>query len=164
MKLMTWKFMEQKVFVYRNLQQKCWSVRSRTGANYGRVIFHASSINLAGAHFSVNAKQRLRVIEERQKNVHAGVVGYLAQAIITTERYPQDQAVSTRKVATAEYDEKYWGEGELTREVTYNPYQFESFVYMDDKSPVDGKGMVVTLAPDMTVWAEDIRAAAKAVA
>ena len=78
--LLTWKYGEQKVFVYRNLHQQCWSVKSLTGRNYGRVIMHCSAVDLTCAHFKVNEKGRLRVIEEQAKNVHAGVVGYLEAA------------------------------------------------------------------------------------
>ena len=150
MKLMSWNPMQQKVFVYRNLQQKCWSVKSRTGANYGRVILHVRNITLSGAHFSVNAKGRARVLEERQKNVHAGVVGYLGVAEVIQARYPDVQA------ATVFETELQPGTHPLDAiEVTYNPYKFEEFVDVATETPVRERFLTVTLDHDMRVWSID---------
>jgi len=66
-----------KVFVYFNLHQKCFSVKALTGANKGRVIAHSDTITLKGVVFKVSEAGRQRVLIEKKKNVHAGVVGYL---------------------------------------------------------------------------------------
>lgn len=62
----------ERVFVYRNLHKKCYSVKS---LKTGRVIAHVDSIELIGAVFKVSEAGRQRVIRTKQKNVHAGVVG-----------------------------------------------------------------------------------------
>jgi hypothetical protein len=64
-----------KVFVYWNLHRKCFSVKSLEGADKGRVIDHLASIMLYRATFKVSEAGRQRVLREKRKNVHAGVVG-----------------------------------------------------------------------------------------
>jgi hypothetical protein len=149
MKLSTWKRDVHKVFVYRNLQQKCWSVRSRYGANYGRVILHAQSIALTSAHFSVNAKGRQRVLDERQKNVHAGVVGYLSVATVITERYPDSTLAGSHEI---EYPISRFVKHPCAQEVTYNPYKFDSFVNVKTEQRVTEEMLHVTLDHNMKVW------------
>jgi len=61
-----------KVFIYRNLRDKCWSIRS---LKTRRVIGYASSIALDDVTFSVSEAGRQRVIREGRKNVHAGAIG-----------------------------------------------------------------------------------------
>jgi hypothetical protein len=60
------------VRVYRNLHRGCFSVKQ------GVVRFHANQVWLHNARFIVNETGRLRVLRERQKNVHAYVEGYLS--------------------------------------------------------------------------------------
>jgi hypothetical protein len=69
----------QMVFVYRNLNKRCWSVRAMTGENKGRILFHATELWLEDAAARVSTSGRNRVLRERQKNVHAGLVGVLTQ-------------------------------------------------------------------------------------
>jgi len=64
-----------KVFVYFNLRKRCFSVKALEGMYKGRVIAHRDSLHLQDAEFKVSEKGRQRVIRERRKNVHAGVVG-----------------------------------------------------------------------------------------
>lgn len=149
MKLMTWKFCEYKVFVYRNLHQKCWSVRSLSRNNYGRVILHCTSVDLSGAVFKVNEKGRQRVIAEQAKNVHAGVVGYLDGAHVITQRYDglgEQHVILDQVTGGAIPTTDRW------KEVTYNPYMFDSFVYADGFEPAIGK-FDVMLCDDMKVRA-----------
>ena len=160
MDFVTWKFCEQKVFVYRNLHKQCWSVKSLTGRNYGRVILHCKAIDLNAATFKVNEKGRQRVIDEQAKNVHAGVVGYLNAAVVIEQRYEgvgesnrweTDHAIHSSEL---DDDDRY-------KLVTYNPYRFSSFVYEADEVPVQGK-FDVTLTEDMKVLAIDLRAVVEA--
>jgi hypothetical protein len=69
-----------KVFVYYNLHKKCWSVKALNGDMRGRVILHADEVWLTDVTFRVSKAGRERVLKERRKNVHAGVVGYLSAA------------------------------------------------------------------------------------
>jgi len=60
------------VKVYRNLHKGCWSVKQN-----GLVKAHSDEINLYDCEFLVNEKNRLKVIKEKRKNVHAFVRGYI---------------------------------------------------------------------------------------
>jgi hypothetical protein len=95
-----------KVFVYFNLHKRVFSVKALEGAERGRVIGHRTSLAIYSPTFKVSEAGRQRVIREKRKNVHAGVVGFL----------------------TAPYD---WTK-ELVEwtPVLYNPYVFSSFVTM----------------------------------
>jgi hypothetical protein len=95
-----------KVFVYFNLHKRVFSVKALEGAEKGRVIGHRTSLAIYSPVFKVSEAGRQRVVREKRKNVHAGVVGFL----------------------TAPYD---WTK-ELVEwtPVLYNPYVFSSFVTM----------------------------------
>ena len=97
-----------KVFIYFNLHKKCWSVKALEGENKGKVIQHCDNFELVDVTFKVSQAGRERVLREKRKNVHAGVVGYLSPITIQS--------------------------GE---KVTYNPYLYDSFVYSDTKKPIN---------------------------
>jgi hypothetical protein len=63
------------VYVYRNLHKQCLSVRQD-----GIVMCHAENVVLMDCEFKVNEKGRDRVREDKQKNVHAGVKGFVVDA------------------------------------------------------------------------------------
>jgi hypothetical protein len=65
----------QRVFVYRNLHYKCWSVKALDGEFAGKVVAHCDSLGLVNARFVVNEAGRQRVIQQKRKNVHAGIIG-----------------------------------------------------------------------------------------
>ena len=112
-----------KVFVYRNLHKKCWSVRSLEKESYGRILFHTSEITLRDCKLKVNDKDRDRVRREKQKNVHAGVVGFVDAKVNRVD----------------------------SREITYDPYKYDSFVYKRTKKEILEAGFV-TLTSDMKVF------------
>ena len=112
-----------KVFVYRNLHQKCWSVKSLEKESYGRVLFHTMEITLRDCELKVSESGRQKVLLEKRKNVHAGVVGYIDAKVNKT--------------------------GSL--EITYNPYKYNSFVAKTNKKPVL-TAEYVTLTEDMKVF------------
>lgn len=93
-----------KVFVYFNLHKRVFSVKALEGPQNGRVIGHRTMLAIDSPTFKVSEAGRQRVIRERRKNVHAGVVGFL----------------------TAPYDWKH--EVVEWTPVLYNPYVFSSFV------------------------------------
>ena len=101
-----------KVFVYRNLRKNCYSVKALEGPNKGRVIAHWDALTLTDAEFKVSRSGRARVLREKQKNVHAGVVG------------------------NWEPENNYWDGFENSHAVTYNPYKFESFVEICTHDPI----------------------------
>jgi hypothetical protein len=91
----------EKVFVYRNLRNKCLSVKS---VKTGLVIAHRRGVDLTEVDFKVSAKGRERVRREQKKYVHAGLVGFVAP----------DLSV-----------------GLGANRITYNPYKNETFVNRD---------------------------------
>lgn len=93
----------QKVFIYRNLTKKCWSVKD---VKTNRVILHLDNVYLTNCKFKVSQKGRERVIREKKKYVHAGVVGYLYDPMNVSDFV----------------------------QVRYNPYHNETFVDMEGKT------------------------------
>lgn len=98
----------------------------------GRVVAHKDRVFLKDCRFRVGEKGRLRVRREMAKNVHAKVHGELA------EDFPVDGG----------------------RRATYNPYRDETFVHVDDGSPlfkadrallevVDEKARIITWSDSM---------------
>jgi len=101
-------YLGERVFVYRNLHKKCYSVKSM---QTGRVLFHINEITLVNVKFRVGQAGRERVVLERRKNVHAGVVGYIADVSLLGQ----------------------------SSKVTYNPYRYTSFVRQDESSIKEAK-------------------------
>ena len=91
----------KRVYVYFNLHKKCWSVRQS-----GRIVDHTNCVLLRDCRFLVSQAGRKKVLQEKRKNVHAGVSGYLIDAIPYRRR-----SVS---------------------EIIYNPYKHETFVSRED--------------------------------
>lgn len=88
------------VFVYRNLRNKCMSVKS---AKTGLVIAHVSGVALKQARLMVSESGRERVRREKKKYVHAGVFG-----LVDLDGTSFDETMHKR--------------------VTYNPYLNQTFV------------------------------------
>jgi len=109
-----------KVDIYWNLIKKCWSVRSREGDTYGKVVGHLDSCVIVKAKFVVNPKGRERVLRERRKNVHAFVRGDL---------------LMSRMPGTIDSYEG-WAEAK------YNPYETNKFLGKD-KIPLESAQLVL---------------------
>lgn len=105
-----------KVFVYRNLHKKCWSVKALEGKDKGRVIERPFSLFLTNAEFRVSEAGRQRVIQERKKNVHAGVVGELV--------YETPETLEFKKVTYNPYAAGYFFEEETGTPVKNAPAVF----------------------------------------
>jgi len=118
-----------KVFVYFNLHRKCFSVKALEGAKKGLVVAHVSDAIVYNPTFKVSEAGRQRVLRERKKNVHAGVVGQWFEGEFNAKR-------------CAELME-YTG-----RAVTYNPYRFDSFVYKNTEAPINDQPRVAALHSD----------------
>lgn len=110
-----------RVFVYRNLRLGCYSVRAESGPQRGRVIAHAASVEIEDALLRVSAAGRARVLRERSKNVHAGVLG----TCVGVDHCPDKLDVKLR----------------------YDPYRWSSFVRADDETAVLA-AMRIVLRPD----------------
>jgi hypothetical protein len=98
----------QKVFVYYNLHKLCWSVKSLSGEFKGKVVAHLDLIYLKDTTFKVSQKGRDRVLKEKVKNVHAGIVG------IVSDKNETDYEI----------------------QVSYNPYKHSFFYHKKDSSPI----------------------------
>ena len=104
------------VFVYFNLRKKCFSIKALEGKDKGRVIAHRDDVLLFDGTFKVSEAGRQRVIRERKKNVHAGVVGHWDETgtdLITIDR------VTT-----------------IGTPITYNPYKYDTFVHLYGLHPI----------------------------
>ena len=117
-----------KVFVYWNLHKNVWSVKALEGENKGRVIAHTKQVTLYNCTFKVSQAGRQRVLLEKRKNVHAGVVGYTD---VPDVLQPMAQSIK----------------------VTYNPYRFTSFVNAEDVTQPVTKSQCVHMSADRSVLA-----------
>lgn len=119
-----------KVFVYYNLHKHCWSLKALEGPDKGRVVAHANTVILTDCTFKVSQAGRKRVLSEKRKNVHAGVIGVL-------ECYDQDETVVFNTA--------------ISMPVTYNPYKFETFVNAVTNEPILNSRRVLMVAPGAKV-------------
>jgi len=95
-----------KVEVYYNLHKNVFSVRHK-----GKVLYHRRYVALTDVTFAVQPAGRKKVIDTGQKNVHAFVRG-------TLTNYSDISHTN------------------LSNEVTYNPYKYETFVSKDNEKPI----------------------------
>ncbi len=105
-----------KVFVYFNLHKRCFSIKSLEGENKGRVVAHADKVMLYDGTFKVSQAGRKRVLSEKRKNVHAGVVGLWYG---TNDHNDRSVDLMSR----------------LGKPITYNPYKYETFVSVYGETP-----------------------------
>ena len=117
-----------RVFVYFNLHKKCFSIKALEGAMKGKVIAHRDTVVLENCKFKVSEAGRQRVLREKRKNVHAGVSG-------TWINYCTNRA-----------DNQFDFISIVGRQVTYNPYKYESFVVKATEQSIDKADVVVMKA------------------
>lgn len=120
-----------KVFVYRNLNKKCWSIKAK--GNHGVadvVIAHADKVMLSNCEYRVSQAGRKRVLEQRRKNVHAGVQGNLLWYL-----YGDESKYSGLFSSYSPPDA--CGSREYTTEVTYDPYKYSTFIIAETKSKIE---------------------------
>jgi len=115
-----------KVFVYFNLHKKLWSVKALEGPQKGRVIARTFHVALRDVQPRVSQAGRERVLREKRKNVHAGLVGQM-----TDWKLPKyDRLVPET-------------------EITYNPYKSGNFYYRQEPdSSYDGSDFAELLVRD----------------
>ena len=101
-----------KVFVYFNLHKKVWSIKALEGERKGRVIAHKEFVILGDAKAKVSEAGRQRVLRERKKNVHAGLVGEWLNEVEgkLLDASLLDDCINPHMVV-------------------YNPYKYATFVY-----------------------------------
>lgn len=64
------------VNVYRNLHNRCWSIRA------DGCLYHADSLTIRDCTFKISQTSRRRVLQERCKRVHAFAVGTVCAPIV----------------------------------------------------------------------------------
>lgn len=64
----------QRVRVYKNLHRDCWSIQNEKGT---KVLGYAKTVRLQDVSFHVSEKGRQRVLETKQKGIHAKVYGII---------------------------------------------------------------------------------------
>tara|TARA_B100000780_G_scaffold279019_1_gene254999 strand:+ start:3596 stop:3997 length:402 start_codon:yes stop_codon:yes gene_type:complete len=122
-------------FVYFNLHKKCFSIRHN-----GFVVAHATTVVVDEATTKVSETGRQRVLKERVKNVHAGVVGSVMKF---------DGVATERGKALGWHDGCFPVSSKLInkarmRRVSYNPYKGNSFFYVDtDESFVQAGQLIM---------------------
>jgi hypothetical protein len=104
-------FLGKKVMVYYNLHKKTFSV-----SYDNKVILHADYVKLGDVEFRVRTGGRNKVRTEKQKNVHAFVIGNLLEYC----EYPCDNIPNPPS----------------NNIITYNPYKNETFVYKEGGEPI----------------------------
>lgn len=92
--------------IFFNLHSGLFSVRALAGPDKGRVVAHAESFEMESASFVVQKAGRAKVLQSRNKNVHAFVRGTIAIG----------------SVARASDHVESWSR------VRYNPYESDSFL------------------------------------
>jgi hypothetical protein len=123
------------VRVYRNLNktsptgQPVYSIKD---TKTGLVLAHAVEVYVEHPLFVVKESGRQRVLREKRKNVHAWVEGW----ITTPERF----------------DQRCRGRNSFLRDVTYNPYKFDSFVTTKMGRPVHAAGMALLDSDGVHGW------------
>ena len=115
---------EKPVWVYFNLHTGRWSIKQG-----GLVHCHAKLITLVDVEFRVREAGRLRVLKEQKKNVHAFVIGKIANI-----------------------DEFHVNNYGMGRPVTYNPYKHSTFVFRGTEEPVETARLVtMNISPNPSV-------------
>ena len=135
-----------KCFVYFNLHRKVWSIKALEGPNKGRVIAHSSMVEMSDCSFKVSEAGRQRVLREKRKNVHAGIVG-------TVRTIGENVAPLTRTTMRREANYIRHGGHPTYSPITYNPYKFSTFVRRSTETPVTSARWALLDADTRTVGA-----------
>lgn len=124
-----------KAFVYFNIREQLFSLRSDVGSDKGKIIMHARRVLLRDVTFRVSEAGRQRVILEQRESVHAGVVGSVRVVDVVTQLHdilvgPDGRVPATwHPIVETEHVARIVKNG---REISYNPYRAGHFVYVDD--------------------------------
>ena len=142
-----------RCFVYANLHKACWSIKALNGPNAGRVVAHADKVVLQDATFKVSEAGRQRVLKERRKNVHAGVVGVLVAHRGATWRYA-DPSAHSRILSGKHWFSTNFVDAGIS--VTYDPYTGPTFVNRATQEPVS-QARAALLSDDRKVYAIKVK-------
>lgn len=120
-----------RVETYYNLHKQCLSYRPRGGK-----VKHAQTMILNNVRFAVQPAGRDRVRREGRKNVHAFVRGDLSW--VSEDYYQSMDDYTEENMRRQAY-----------RQITYNPYKYDSFVMADTHEPIHGATQVVVIGKNI---------------
>lgn len=112
-----------RVLVYFNVRLRLFSIKALEGESRGRVAHHAPTVEVLDATFKVSEAGRQRVLREKRKNVHAGIMGTLGYYGTEPLEHARDATV-----------------------FVYDPYKMSTFCTVEG-TPVR-RGRRVVLGPD----------------
>jgi hypothetical protein len=116
--------------VYRNLHKNLFSIQGYLENKKGyRVIDRVSQALLEDVTFKVYKNGRKKVLKEKRKNVHAYVTP-LSYTVPVIKNYKDSEL----------------------REIYYNPYLCETFVYKDTGESLEGKTLNRVLVKNNKVY------------
>jgi hypothetical protein len=105
------ELINKRVLVYYNLHKHTFSVKYKN-----KVVLYVDRICLSDVEFHVNQRGNQKVRDDKQKNVHAYVIGN----IINYDEYPYNGVLV-----------------EPNNEIiTYNPYKYNTFVWKNTEVPI----------------------------
>ncbi len=107
-------FQGKRVKVYKNLHNGLWSIKD---VKTGLVLGHTSEVTLFDCEYKVSQKGRERVLKEKQKNIHAYIIG----------SYLGDYFNTKKEITKSGYASMQNG----TETVTYNPYKENHFTTLE---------------------------------
>src|SRR5574343_1415298 len=117
--------LNKPVRVYRNLTSKTLSIRQGS-----KVVAHSDIVYLSQVRFIVNERGHQRVLEEKQKNVHAFAFGFLMFGEFHTETF--DTLIS------------------------YDPYKMNRFYTVEEMKPVI-KADAVMIQSDGKIYGRGVK-------
>jgi hypothetical protein len=120
-------------YFYRNLHSDVFSIKYG-----GKVVERLTRALIPSAGFKVNAKGREKVRTLKVKHVHAYV--------LTDDGY-----IRNLECAIEGYLSRMFTTGYVAREVIYNPYKNDAFVYADTGEDVEGHKTVLLEYPKVYV-------------
>lgn len=98
--------------VYRNLNNRKFSIVATTGQFKGKVVAHADCLTLTNVTFKISQASRDRALREKTRNVHAFSIG-------TIESFADDCHDNTLEV------------------ITYRPFERDCFYRISDNQPIE---------------------------
>lgn len=128
-----------KAFIYRNLRYRDRHVYSVKDTKSGKVVAHIEDLILSRVVFKVSESGRQRVLRERKKYVHAGVVGT-----------PYDVPETFKN--SASWDPSYYNRLGRYLEVTYNPYNGPKFILKETGDAIESSPWVIIKGKAIYAW------------
>lgn len=125
----------KKVWMYRNLHQKVWSVKL---GSQGRVV-HFPRFLMVQVEFRIQPAGRERARREKRKNVHAFAVGYDFHAV---KEWNELEEIS-----------KFMEEYGSPQRITYSPFKSVPSFWNDEESCPINRAEAVLADANGTLWA-----------